>query len=347
MRSFLPLALALLVCGAPAASAHAYLASGEPGPDSHVELAPARLRLAFTEELEHQVTHAAVLDLNGTHVDRGQEFPPGEPTVLLVDLAPLKDGVYTVDWVTLSVDAHTAQGSYVFAVGNATLEGAPGPTAVHVHPGGAFGWIEPAAHALLFAGLALAAGLAFFALTVQRAPDLRLLRVAALGALAAVAGSVLSLMAVAHRTDLSLTALVTSTGTGGWIATRTVLLAAAAFTLVRRARVGLVLAAGALVATSFSSHAAAAATGRALALATDVAHMAAATVWVGGVVGLALVLPGANVERAALLVRRFSPWAMGSVLLLVATGTYASFLHLPAWADLVREPYGQAILAKV
>lgn len=340
-------AVAALLALLPTASAHAYLAKGEPGPDAHVEQAPARLRLQFTEDLEHEVTHAEVLDLDGVHQETGQEFPPGEANVLLAPLRPLRDGVYTVNWQTLSVDTHTASGTYVFAVGNATLEGAPPPAMAHQHPGGANAVVEATGHALLFAGILLGAGLALFSLTVHRAPDLRLLRVAALAALVGVAGSLAALMAFAHRVDLSFLTLATGTATGGWIATRTALLALAAFTLVKRPRLGLAFATGALLATSLSSHAAASATGRALALATDIAHMAAAAAWMGGVVGLLLVLPGAGIERAALLVRRFSPWAVGSVLLLVGTGTYASFLHLTRWADLVETGYGQAILAKI
>ncbi|HEX2067012.1 MAG TPA: CopD family protein, partial [Candidatus Thermoplasmatota archaeon] len=314
---------------------------------THVPVAPALLRLEFTENLEREVTGARVLHLNGTRMDAGQAIARGEPNVLLVTLRPLPDGVYTVDWVTLSVDTHTASGSYLFAVGNATLEGVTQVVRPHDHPGGAVQSFEAASHVLLLAGSVLAAGLAFFALAVARTPDLRLLRVAGLAALAGAAGSLLSLLVVGWRTGLPLATLALGTETGRWMAARTLLLAAAAFAVVRRPRAGLPLAAAALVATSLSSHAAATADGRALALAADALHQAAACVWAGGVVGLLLVLPGAGIERAALLVRRFSPWAAGSVLLLAATGTYAGALHVGSWQGLVATAYGRAVLAKV
>jgi copper transport protein len=349
-------ATALALLAVPAASAHAYLASADPGPDAHVAQAPPELRLRFTEELEHEFTHASVLDLDGTRVDQGtQEFPPGEPTVLVVPLKPLRDGIYTVDWATLSVDTHTAQGSYVFAVGNASLEGAPAATAAHQHPEGASAWLEPTGHALAFAGVVLGVGLPLFALAIDRdaladpARGRRLLQCAAAAALVGAAGGALGLLAFAQRVSLP----AAGTGTGRWLAARAAALLLAAATFAGkgkprlRAGAGLALAAAALLATSLSSHAAAAATGRAPALAADLAHLAAASVWAGGIAALLLALPGAGVGRAASLVRRFSPWAMGSVALLVATGAYASFLHLSAWADLVRTGYGQAILAKV
>ncbi|HEX2066604.1 MAG TPA: copper resistance CopC family protein, partial [Candidatus Thermoplasmatota archaeon] len=283
-RVVLATALAALAL-APAASAHAYLARADPGPDTHVPVAPALLRLEFTENLEREVTEARVLHLNGTRMDTGQAIARGEPNVLLVTLRPLPDGVYTVDWVTLSVDTHTASGTYLFAVGNATLEGVTHVVRPHEHPGGAVQSFEAASHVLLLAGSVLAAGLAFFALAVARAPDLRVLRVAGLAGVAGAAGSLLSLLAVGWRTGLPLATLALGTETGGWMAARTLLLAAAAFAVVRHPRAGLPLAAAALLATSLSSHAAATADGRALALAADALHQAAACVWAGGVVG--------------------------------------------------------------
>ncbi len=47
------------------------------------------------------------------------------------------------------------------------------------------------------------------------------------------------------------------------------------------------------------------------------------------------------------LVRAFSPVAMGSVAVLVLSGTYAAWLHVPGITGLVTTGYGRALTAKL
>jgi copper transport protein len=89
---------------------------------------------------------------------------------------------------------------------------------------------------------------------------------------------------------------------------------------------------------------------RGLALALDWLHLASASLWIGGLAGLLVLwrsLPvTTRVAGLVVSVPRFSNVALGSVVVLTASGTIASYLHLPTLVSLWQTSYGQAILIK-
>lgn len=72
------------------------------------------------------------------------------------------------------------------------------------------------------------------------------------------------------------------------------------------------------------------------------AHAGAMCVWVGGVLALWLTRSGKPE-----LARRFTPAALGSVLVLAATGLLMSGEHLQTLAEWTRSAYGQTLLLKL
>src|SRR5262249_54335146 len=90
---------------------------------------------------------------------------------------------------------------------------------------------------------------------------------------------------------------------------------------------------------------------RGLALALDWLHLVSGSIWVGGLVGLLVLWRSLSVDTrvAGLVVAvpRFSAVALGSVIVLAGSGTWASILHLPTLASLWQTSYGQAILVKI
>jgi copper transport protein len=112
----------------------------------------------------------------------------------------------------------------------------------------------------------------------------------------------------------------------------------------------LLTAAACLVVPGAAGHAAQTAP-RGLSLAFDWFHLAAGSIWVGGLVGL-LVLWRSTAEllRVAALsfvVPRFSDIAFGSVLLLIGSGIGSSLQHLPTLASLWQTSYGKTLIAKI
>ncbi|WFE29158.1 copper resistance protein CopC [Solwaraspora sp. WMMD791] len=121
--------LAAIVVVAPAApaAAHAALSASQPGQNTRVAQSPEEIVLTFTEPLNGDYTTIVVSDAAGA------QMPVDGPTVdqqrgIVRPVQPLPDGVYTVAYRVVSVDGHTVQGAFRFAV-NAPLTGASGAPA--------------------------------------------------------------------------------------------------------------------------------------------------------------------------------------------------------------------------
>ncbi|MBV9002795.1 MAG: FixH family protein, partial [Solirubrobacterales bacterium] len=113
---------------------------------------------------------------------------------------------------------------------------------------------------------------------------------------------------------------------------------------------GALLAAGAVLIVPGAAGHAAQTSPRGLTLLFDGLHLAAGSVWLGGLVGV-LVLWFATparhrVSALSLCVPRFSNVALGSVLVLAATGVGEAIDHMPAVNALWETGYGRAILVK-
>jgi copper transport protein len=90
-------------------------------------------------------------------------------------------------------------------------------------------------------------------------------------------------------------------------------------------------------------------------LPSDVLHVLAASVWVGGVACLLLVLPAATRrleggDRTRLLLAvlaRFSPLALGAVIAIALTGVVQAYIDVRSLHGLLHTTYGALILVKV
>jgi copper transport protein len=112
----------------------------------------------------------------------------------------------------------------------------------------------------------------------------------------------------------------------------------------------LIAAAAAVLVPGLAGHAAQTSP-RGLALVLDWIHLAGGSIWIGGLIGLVVVwiTLGSGLRLAGLqvVVPRFSKVALVSVLLVLATGVWASILHLSTVASLWNTSYGQALIVKV
>ncbi len=92
----------------------------------------------------------------------------------------------------------------------------------------------------------------------------------------------------------------------------------------------------------------------ALLVALDVAHVLAMSAWIGGLVALLVALPAATrrlppSDRTSLLAAallRFSPIALGCVVVLLVTGTVQAIEHIGTWSQLLDTGFGRAVLIK-
>jgi copper transport protein len=278
-----------------------------------------------------------------------------------VPLRVAPKGAYTVRWHAMSADGHVVSGVFTYGVRVAApppteAAGASGPTTA-----------EHVVRWLYFLGLALlVGGLGFRLLVLGRGPapralDRRFYLAAGLGAVVVLEVGIAAFILRAEDAlqlpferllygDLSPIAGGTRFGQAfiamelgfafvlaflylAWLTERTWLLWPA-FLL------GLGVASG----LSLSGHAATTSSAAELA---DWVHLAAAMLWIGGLVQLvAVVWPAApQLRRGAFL--RFSRYATMLVAVLLAAGIYLSVLRLPRLADLWEASYGQVLLVKL
>lgn len=85
-------------------------------------------------------------------------------------------------------------------------------------------------------------------------------------------------------------------------------------------------------------------------LAADTLHVWAAGAWMGGLAAVLFVdraVARSGADPLEALVRAFSPVAIVSVTVLVGTGLFASWVHLPGISALWTEPYGRRLALKL
>lgn len=359
--------------------AHANLLRAEPAPNSVHADAPDQVTLWFSEPLEPSASNIELLDANGAVISVTQaSVDPTDPTVMRLALPALQPGVYTVSWRALSaVDGHLTRGVFPFVVG--TAEAAPQAATAAGPAPGSFSEARPLdvlSRILTLIGGALIMGGFGVHLALWRpvraagrlaadAGDRRLRNVLMAGVGLGAAGIVLAVAAQVEASG-SLTeagAVIFRGRLGRDLAARGVLLVLLAFVAYRGAtRSGqrpLVLGVGLsvllLATTALRSHSAAVETERPAALLNDWLHLAAASLWVGGLAHVLLVgIPalrlaptGHRPRLLAMLVRLFSALASASVAALVMTGLYSSWLHIGSLEALRTTAYGQTLLLKL
>ncbi|MFC7895579.1 copper resistance CopC/CopD family protein [Streptomyces sp. NPDC057381] len=372
---FLAAACALLAAAGPA-SAHAALTGSDPQQGAVVDKAPAQVSLTFSESVSMDDDSLRVLDPKGKRVDEGSPSGTGGTTYTVKLHAGLPDGTYTVTYQVVSADSHPVAGAYTFSVG------APSETSVSVYTteagGGVVGWLYGLGRYVSYAGFTVLVGGAAFVLACwPRGSGVRpVQRLVVTGWLALTAATLLLLLLRGSYTgsgkfgdvfDLTLLGEVLQTKSGAALVSRLLLLAAAALFVAvlfgaydkredeekRDLSFGLaiggtVVAAGLAATWAMSEHASVGLQAG-IAMPVDVVHLLAVAAWLGGLTALLVALYRASAETPvpALAVRRFSRVAFGSVVALVATGTYQSWRQLGSWAAFTDTRYGQLLLVKI
>src|SRR4051812_24522221 len=329
MRRLLGSLIVLVAAGvlAPGAAAHAVLLRSEPTNGAVLARGPAAVRFVFDDPIRVGGGNQAIRNGGGSAL-RGAARVLGGRMLVLPLARPLAGGDYSVRWSIVSDDGHHERGVIAFAVGAGR---APPQPQLRAGSGLAAGTL--AARALFFAGLLLAAGAAVFRLAVARGRATLPLLLAGLAA--ACAGAAWLADGAPASTRFSLVYSVGAAGAGlGALA------AAAGFRSAPAARAAEIAALALVPVPSVAGHALDAGAPRPLELAADVLHVAAASVWTGGLAALLVSL------RSPEVARRFSRLALAAVATLAATGVVRALDGLSALDQLGDSGYGRALILK-
>jgi copper transport protein len=378
--------VALVAAGAlalPAAAfAHAVLLRTVPQASGTVNTAPSQVALTYSEAVEPRFAVVSVTDAAAHQETSGPpRRSPSDPDTLLVPLKKIGEGWYLVYWRAISVDGHPVRGAFTFAVGpNA------GPAPQFAIPSISETAATPRlliARWAVFLSVMAAIGIAALRLGIARpvirrvsGTNLRAVTIAfaAASAVGLVAIPIYLIVATADfalRSAWSIGALVplvraSAFGRGYfdlWIAFALFVAAAAIAIrgdrpeLPRRTIAELLALAGAalagaatLLVPGLAGHAAQTSP-RGLSVFLDWLHLAAGSVWIGGLLGLLVLwrsLPVASrIAGLVVAVPRFSNTALVAVLALIGSGIGASLLHMPTLSSLWQTSYGQALLVKI
>ncbi len=377
----LALAVGVALAAPAAALAHAALLRTVPEASRTVTPAPRQVSLTYSEAVEPRFAIVSVTDAEGRQETAGP--PARSPTsadTLVVPLERLAEGWYLVYWRVISADGHPVRGAFTFAVGPN-----PGPAPQFVIPSISETAATPGLLVVRWATfVSLMAAIGLFVLravvarpVVSTVPDVSLRPLTVAFAVAIGAALVLTPIYVvvatakfALRSTLDLGTIIplardSSFGRSFvdlWIVLALFALAAAIALAIDRglerqrsvatllALAGaLVAAAAALLVPGLAGHAATTSP-RALLVPLDWLHLAAGSVWIGGLIGLLVLwfaLGPVRVRALATIVPRFSKVALASVILLVGSGTVAAIEHLPTLASLWDTSYGKALVLKI
>jgi copper transport protein len=384
-----PRVSAVLVAGAlsalalPAsAAAHAVLIKTVPQASVTLSGPPKEVALTYSEAVEPRFAIVSVTDAAGRQVSAGPpRRSPTNPDTLIVPLKQTHEGWYLVFWRAISVDGHPVRGAFTYAVGpNA------GPAPQFPVPSTSESAATPSlltARWITFLSVLGAIGLLTLRLAIARpvvrrvgGANLRGLSIAfcvaaAIGLVAIPVYLEVATADFALRSVFAIGTLVplfhVSAFGRGYLRLELCFALFVAAGLIalwvdrpeREQRSiaellafgGAALAAAAtLVVPGAAGHAGQTAP-RGWSMLFDWAHLAAGSLWFGGLVGLLVLwwrLPvTARVAGLVVAVPRFSNVALGSVIVLIASGVGAALLRLPTVASLWQTSYGQALLVKV
>jgi copper transport protein len=342
----------LLATAAPA-WAHATLESTNPPSGGTVKTSPNQITLSFNENVEVSLGSIKLYDSTGKAITTGSPHHfGGSDRNVGVDIPGLADGAYIVTWRVISADAHPVHGAFTFGVGVAASASTGDEAAKLLNAtsgNSTVGTLFAIARILIFVGLALLIGGTVFYVLIARgtSADRRTLTIIWIGWGALLFATLVAIMLQGPYAEGSVLgdafkwkviSDILHTKYGRVAERRLVLLLLALPILIvlqRSSRkrplswwwIGsaVVVGCGLAATPGLAGHAS---TGdfTIFAIPLDTIHVAAMSVWLGGLVALVSAAIGGGFSgglRRALIV--FSRLAFWCVVTLVLTGVFASW----------------------
>lgn len=346
------------------ASAHAALDSTDPAPSSVLATSPTHLTLRFSGNVEKELTSIRLFDKDKREVKIGAAArSASDKKMVQAEVPQLGNGVYVAVWRVVSGDGHPMTGAFPFEIGTAssgTGQSLVAEVLKDIDRTSNLGTPLAVARLLAFLGVVLLLGLVsvtWGSTLLRTSRAVSLLQIAAM------------LMAVGSIGILLLQGPYTSGGSWGDVFDANILgevirTRVGISSLVRMAislewmllslfvaKVSSSLWKNLVIVTSFLTVATYSVSGHpsagdlpALYVGIDALHLLAVSLWVGGVVTLALF---ARHDDIADEVRRFSRVSTLAMPVAVVTGVAQALNLIPSREVVTETQYGKFLIAKV
>ena len=376
------LGLAIFLGVAPA-SAHNSFDSSNPVNGSTLDVAPTTWSLVFKKEVPLASATAELVGSDGVRIGLQPPTYGATTNAIVFSLPPNLTGVNTARWRLVGVDGHVISGRVAFTV-NAltapseplvTVEGAPqsSPTTIQVPSLSANDYfIEPVPKLprlvfrfINYGALLLFIGLMFVEFYIARgaiglAIAKRMIRIASV-ALAATATLEVMIFAadVTGKTllgSIGSFGLLLKTTPGSMLVMKALISYAIAFVSFRRSIAHLTPTSSRWITAMLIQYFLTLAyTGHSrsqrwpiLGIAADVVHIAAAGIWLGGLLVLLwVVIPHVSDRQAIQALQRFGSVAKFSVLALIVTGLFQTLRFHDKPVSIFTSSHGQILLVKL
>lgn len=364
-------AFAILIISLPgASSAHAFIVKSNPSENQSLDKLPNKVSIEFDEIIQPTFYSLQVLDALGNQMNRGNgQINSGNAKVLEADVSrDLPKGIYSIKWRVVSGDGHPVNGIIPFQIGE-TSKNQP------VLKSKTVGYIPHFDLILIrwiqYMSEAVFVGLSFFYLFVYPKESLlntpierRYKKIVTISFLFLWASILISLplqttieanVTWLEAFDFSLWRnIITNTLFGKVWISEIIFLSLLLLTIKRNRKLlwwsSFVLGSCLFIAKAITSHAVAT-TDFLLAIAFDFLHLLSASIWVGSLIAMAVLLPLNRDKEGRKLfqqvVRRFSNWGKGCVFLLLISGVYLSLKYVPTFHALFYTTYGQVLISKI
>jgi copper transport protein len=359
----LAILVGVLAFGTGIASAHATVETSSPADGQSLSTSPEEISVTFSEAVSTVSGGLSVLDADGNRVDVGKSRVTNSRTLVTELESGLADGTYVVTYRVLSADGHPVNGSFLFGVGSGALDRTASPASSGDQLWEIIGGIS---RFIMYLAALLAAGVAFFLAFIHDHADDRwrivpFVRIGSILALFSAIGIVMSQAALLTGkgagavTDTGVLRDVLNQNLGWSLALLMIGLAAVHLSTDITKKVvsqSLALYGGLAVTVSFAvwGHATELAP-RAVSLVADAVHATAAALWLGGLVGLMMVLSlrkAETVRATAGIIGRFSLLAFWSVIALAIAGLTLTLTGSNAsLQSILTTTWGQLVLAKI
>ena len=357
--------LFVLLGPASPASAHAALVASDPADGTTVPDAPTKVTLTFSESIQLVPGKIQVLAPDNSRADQGDPQRNGNTVTI-----PLRSGggrgTYLVSYRVVSADSHPAGGTVTYSVGAPST--APSATVDDTKVDPVVRGLIPVGKYLGYAGLVLLVGpvLVLALLWPRRLPRRNPARVVYTGIGLVLFSTVLALWLQAPYSlgvgpfDVRPSDLQTVLGStfGAILLVRLGVVLAAAILLRpllrgsggdSRADLAIlgVLGVAALATWPLTGHPTASPVAG-VSVVVDTIHLAAVSVWLGGLVMLfAFLLPQAETPELGAILPVWSRWAATAVGTLLMAGVVQALIEVSSLQGLVNSTYGILVLVKV